>query len=64
MVSCVPGKAPSPRLRNEFVFLSQVCLLVMLPRFLTFGTEEFPVPVEISEEEAIDKSGFPQARFS
>lgn len=61
----MPGKAPSPRLWNEFVFLSQVCLPVfMLPCFLTFSTEEFPVPVEIREEEAIDKSGFPQARFS
>lgn len=33
----------------------------LLSPFLTFGPEEFPIPVQVSEEEAVDKSGFTQA---
>lgn len=66
MASGMLGRALSPP--NSVVSLTfqvrSACLSSGSSLFLTFSTKEFPVPVQISEEEAVDKSGFSQARLS
>lgn len=62
--ACWGRSHPSEPAVSSISQVSSACLSPCSSPFLTFSTEEFPVPVQISEEEAIDESGFPQTRLS